>query len=222
MHWRWTSGVLSENRKTGKIPTAYPGDKAAAWESCEGCPLRTRGRPKIDNRFVVDPQHPTCYFWSGHGHGVIRTLATAEKRGTDYSLSAALANRLVSAKAARMSGGGDPSATDPTGYLAMERAVRAEGLAWLDYTHFWESRGAWLKGHAMASCDTWEQAVDAVAQGWRAAVHVPVVEGKRGVVDGVDWLLCPAQRTRPLTCNQCRLCDAGRVKRPSIIVFRNH
>lgn len=221
----WTTGVNSSNAKTGKIPTAYPADLSQAWESCDGCPLRSTTRARNGKAsFQVDPEHPVCYFWTGNARVAARNMQEAQERGKDYSLTYALANRLASARAVRMSGGGDPSSCDNAEYLQMEKTVREAGLAWLDYTHFWASKGAWLKGHALASCDSWDEARDAVSRGWRATVHIPesTLAEKQGVKYGLRYTLCPAQR-KPgdITCNDCRLCDA-RKQACDVIVFLNH
>jgi len=221
----WTTGVHSQNAKTGKIPTAYPADLSQAWESCAGCPLREVKRAQKGKRgFHSDPDNPACYFWTGQGRIGVKNMQTAQKKGRNYSLASALYNRLKSARAVRMSGGGDPAACDRVEYLEMEAAVRAEGLSWLDYTHFWKSTGAWLRGHAIASCDSWAEAREAVSRGWRAAVHVPerMLEERQGVKDGLRYTLCPAQR-KPgvITCNDCRLCDATKPA-CDVIVFINH
>lgn len=227
--WLWTIGVNSRNTKTGKIPSAYPASTEQAWTSCEGCSLRSKVRPfrRIANRlqFYIDRYNPTCYFWSGLGRIGTLMLQRYAAAGKDFSLEHALSSCLVSVKAIRMSAGGDPASTPILEYRHYLRLARAAGLAWLDYTHFWESRGAWLRGSAMASCDSWPDAVRAVRAGWRATVHVPSLppDALQGKVDGISYTLCPAQRTsrKPITCNDCRLCDASRPIVP-IIVFLNH
>lgn len=220
MQYRWTDGTQSENHKTGKIPTAFPADATEAWESCTGCVLRDRRRTGTAHR---PPQQATvaCYFWTGATHLAIRRLAAAEQRGRAYTLERALAGRRGDARAVRMSQGGDPNACDRTTYRQWRDTVQALGLAWLDYTHFWRSKGGWLQGMAMASCDTWAEAVAAVQAGWRAAVHVDALQALQGTVAGIKYTLCPAQRKKGVvTCNTCRLCDASRDVVP-IIVFLN-
>jgi hypothetical protein len=216
--WYWTDGRGSGNSKTGKIPTAYPADRHDAWKVCEGCPLRK------DTFEYSTPDNPTCYFWWGQGATVFPILTKAAARGKDYTLATALKNRLQSARAVRMSGGSDSSATHPSVYRQWYSQVKAAGLAWLDYTHFWKTRGNWLKGLALASCESWEEAHEAVKAGWRAAVHVSTLPELQGKHAGLKYTLCPAQRKgrqKPVTCNTCRLCDASKPVVP-VIVFLNH
>jgi hypothetical protein len=62
----------------------------------------------------------------------------------------------------------------------------------------------------MASCDTIAQADDAIAAGWKPAAIVPIFSNDpRGEVTpaGSRLLRCPAQRSKTVTCNDCRLCD---------------
>lgn len=223
MEWLWMTGRNSRNDKTGPIPTSYPADTAAAWASCEGCVLRA-GKRYPGKR---NPEKPQCYFWYGQAeHGMLK-MQEAAARGKDYSLPYALAKRRKAAKAVRMAGGGDPATTVPAEYFGFESLVHAAGLAFLSYTHFWKSKGSWLKGHAMASCDTFPEALEAVRAGWRAAVHLKpqdLPERPVGRANGISYVVCPAQREdKNTTCNQCRLCDASKTgKYPQIVIFRNH
>jgi len=230
MQYLWTDGRQSRNAKIGRIPTAYPADRAAAWESCAACPLRHarphRTMPNGQKRFVIEAGNPACYFWNGNGNIAFSLPARYPHR--DYSLDAALKNRWRGARAVRMSAGGDPSGNAPEEYRSWERQVRREGLAWLDYTHFWRGKGSWLRGHAMASVDTLAEAVAAVRAGWRAAVHVasmaelPQGRPQGKLAGGIRYTLCPAiRKPGQVTCNDCRLCDASHAA-CEVIVFINH
>jgi hypothetical protein len=220
--WLWITGKNSKNKKTGKIPTAFPADMTQAWNSCEGCILR-EGKRHIGTSDVLEPQ---CYFWYRLGSIGNKMIIDKWLTGKRYDLEYALNQRWKGAKAVRMSGGGDPSSTPPEEYFAMEGHVRRKGLAWLDYTHFWATRGHWLRLSAMASCDSWGEALRAVKGGWRATVHVASLKKPQGKYRGVRYTLCPAQRPvkagkKQVTCNDCRLCDASKSAVP-IIVFLNH
>jgi hypothetical protein len=49
---------------------------------------------------------------------------------------------------------GDPARADRRALLRAAQVVRAPGLAFLGYTHFWrETQNQSLRGHVMASCD---------------------------------------------------------------------
>ena len=197
----------SNNVKTGNIPQQFIGEtRELSKESCSGCPLLEK---------VCYAQNGTeAYF--GH-NSVIR----ANKKGKDYTLGNALKNRAKTAKYVRLGSIGDPSAVEDI--LEVGQTIREEGLGVLSYTHFWDSRGKFLKGEAMASCDTWEEAEQATNDGWRATVHVEALEQKQGKTEtGKRFTLCPAQRTdNRIKCNDCGLCDAKR-DAAEIIVFLNH
>ena len=77
----------------------------------------------------------------------------------------------------------------------------------------------------MASCHTWEDAEQAVEEGWRAAVHIPSLDHIKGISEqGSSYFLCPHDRMKQegkeqiITCNDCRMCDAAD-HGPDIIVF---
>lgn len=197
----------SDNVKTGNIPQQFVGEtRELSKESCTGCPLLEK---------VCYAQNGTeAYF--GH-NSVIRT----DKKGKDHSLKYALDHRAKSAKYFRLGAIGDPSAIEDI--LVIGEKIREYGLGVLSYTHFWNNRGEFLKGEAMASCDTWEEAEDATNKRWRATIHVDELPVKQGKTEqGKRYTLCPAQRTdNRIKCNDCGLCDA-KLDAAEIIVFLNH
>ena len=211
----------STNAKTGDIPQQYIGATVEqARSSCHGCPLLlpTTRRPH-GSTFRQRVFGFGCYAWRGYVAQGFRHMARAFARGKDYSLTTALANTLRSARYIRFGALGDPSAVDPDVLLAHEQHVRAAGLGILSYTHFWHSRGAHLKGRALASCETWLEAELAVSLGWRVALHVESLGKSQGRTEqGSTYLLCLWEGTHPRQCNACGLCDATR-KGPDIIVF---
>ena len=88
--------------------------------------------------------------------------------------------------------------------------IRAAGLRLLSYTLFWHLRGAHLKGRVIALCDTWQEAREAVAAGWRTSVHVTELDPRQGkTAHRTRYTLCPAQRGKGVTCNDCGLCDVA-------------
>lgn len=198
----------SSNRKTGNIPHQFIGQtRQESKGTCQGCALL----------------ETICYAHKGTDAMAHASIIRAAQKGKDYSLARALAKRDAQARFVRFGTIGDPSGIDPEAYQTAEQACRDEGLGVLSYTHFWGSRGAHLKGHAMASCDSWDQAEQATSQGWRAAVHVPTLAQPQGqTASGTRYTLCPAQRTENrVQCNDCGLCDATR-KAADIIVFLEH
>lgn len=198
----------SSNRKTGDIPQQFVGlTREESKASCAGCPLLAS----------------QCYAQNGTELFAHSSVIRAADRGRNYSLTAALAGRRRDARYVRFGAIGDPSALGAAAYRQDEQMVRAAGLGVLSYTHFWQTKGWWLKGRAMASCDTWEEVELATSPGWRAAVHVPSLDAPVGkTASGKTYALCPAQKTNlRVQCNACGMCDATH-KGPEVIVFLDH
>jgi hypothetical protein len=104
----------------------------------------------------------------------------------------------------------------------------------MSYTHQWYlDHAKHLKGHALASTDTMADAVDAIRDGWRVAIHVDEKEKLNGktlkenpqgeLKNGIKYFLCPAQRTdNAVTCNKCGLCDGTKDTKYNTIMFIEH
>lgn len=214
----------SKNQKTGDIPQQYIGaDKAEVTSTCQGCPLLTQTAP---DKTATRTKHQIfglgCYAHFGSVARAQRAIWRFVERGGNRSLTNALTNARRGAKYVRMSVIGDPSGLDDIQLQADEAQIRDSGMGVLNYTHFWQGKGAHLQGRAMASCDTWEEANAAVNAGWRAAVHVPDLEVLQGKTDaGHTYTLCPNQRPKATQCNECGLCDAAKPA-TDIIVFLEH
>lgn len=194
----WTPAA--QNRKTGRVPTAYVGEtRADTWSSCEGCALRG----------------DTCYAWAGTQarFGLSKIHAGFTREPWRYTLAHALKHRQRDARIARVTAIGDPTRANRAELLASLHLIRRAGLRVVGYTHFWrEEEGEALKRELMASCDSPAQADEAIALGWKATAVLPwdhvethgkffvTPAGRRGVV-------CPAQRLDRVTCNSCGMCD---------------
>jgi hypothetical protein len=202
----------SSNRKTGNIPQQFVGrtlEESRA--SCVGCAL-------FDS--VCYAQHGTPAL--GHASAI-----RAAKRGRNYSLETALQNRHPNARAVRLGANGDPSALGRREYTRVYRTIRNAGLGIRSYTHFWASRGSWLRGRALASTETLRDALMAVKLGWRTAL---VIDSRltRTQLDhlreafGIRAANCPAQvAPGSVTCNDCRLCDPEH-RGIDIVLFEQH
>lgn len=195
----WTP--QAQNRKTGRIPTAYVGEtREETRASCDGCALRDAGR---------------CYAWSGPQSqlGLPKVQNGLARRGAKfYTLAHALKNRLASARVVRVATIGDPARADRVELLVSLRTIRAAGLGVVGYTHFWREAGnEHLRRDLMASCDDVAQADEARAAGWRPAAIVDEVAADGGAVvetpGGARLVVCPAQRRDDTTCNTCGMCD---------------
>jgi hypothetical protein len=209
--------VIANNRKTGAIPSAYVGDTVeGAWKSCEGCALR-------DDR--------TCYAWTGLNGMRFKgaVVPGAKKDPKRYTLSAVLARLKDVVYAARIGVLGDPSRARRSELRTAIAHLRRRGIAVLGYTHFWrDPANQDLRGDLMASCDSPEQADEALALGWRPATVLPWWHvGPRFLTpEGAPGVVCPAQTKEKVTCESCRMCDpqhavwdAGRAK---VIGFVDH
>ena len=204
----WTSGT--SNRKTGNVPTGWIGSNIEeARQSCTGCPLLDNG----------------CYAHQGSPRIGFASLTKAFNRGLDRSFKTALRLRHKKAKMIRLGALGDPSAATDEQIKEIVETSEAQKISLVGYTHFWRRvDGARWRGKLMASCDTKQDLVDAIKDGWRATVVVPpdYPQVTKLEVDGKTHtlLVCPAQMKEKVTCNDCRLCDAS--KKGPHIAFRVH
>ena len=190
----WTAST--KNSKTGDIPTLWVGstrDESRA--SCKGCPLLESG---------------DCYAQYGTpaiGHG---SMIRAAAKGKGYTLREALKGTKRSAKMARFGAIGDPGALSKRYLDKATKAVRSIGLDVIGYTHHWRGRPD-LAGTFMASCETLEQADEAIASGYRAAVVLPWDHSatRYTTPNGARGIVCPAMTAEAkggsVTCNDCRL-----------------
>jgi hypothetical protein len=201
----------SANRKTGDMPQLAIGatvDETRASCAAVACPLLGAG----------------CYAWRGTPAMGLRSAQHSRAAGRGpMTLSAALALRAPSARAVRLGSIGDPAVLGARRLGAIVRTVRKLGLAVVGYTHGWRSRPA-LRCFLMASCETMEQADEAIAAGWRATVILdPKTPGKSLATPGGNRvLICPAQQQPGrITCNTCQLCDPAR-RGPAAIGFLKH
>jgi len=229
MLWRPTSG----NSKTGNIPQGYVGaTKQQTETSCAGCKLR-RKDPKTG-------EGGGCYYWQGQTQGAHESMRVRERRHPDeYTLEYALKNCRRTARYLRAAVGGDPNVFDRTTVQSWHDKTKAAGLQGvLAYNHFFKDKGSHLKGLTMASCDTLEDADEAIDAGWRAAVTIDshkLPGSKRKILNKTpEWageiyttpknrkvILCPAQVGRR-DCNTCGLCDATKHNNVPIIGFLRH
>jgi hypothetical protein len=108
----------------------------------------------------------------------------------------------------------------------MRTATLEAGLRPIGYTHQWQGAGSHMRGQIRASCDTPEQAQQALDAGWSPTLLLDI-DHPDGRFDVPGYpgagLVCPAQREgSAITCNTCGLCDGKRRSRPLVIGFKNH
>lgn len=200
----------SSNVKTGDVPTLWAGlTEEETRASCSGCSLLGEG----------------CYAWSGAVRfGAISARKKAAADPSSRTIAAAIAGAARSARMIRATGLGDIGRSGKAAADEVVSAAQSAGLALVGYTHHWREPSvatSW-RGRLMASTETLADADQAVDAGWRATVIVPA-DAPRVLETpaGRKVIVCPAQvREGAVTCNECRLCDAGRPG--PVIAFRAH
>jgi hypothetical protein len=208
--------------KVAGIPVAYIGSsRREARATCEatGCPLLDTGG---------------CYAWTGTPAMGFGAVCKGLDGGRRYSLRRALdeSSRFIGPErlplqAIRVAGLGDPWVIARKALQAMKREAIKDGVKWLIvYTHAWRDLGKHLKGLAMASCESLQDADQAVDQGWRATVILPwdAEQRPQRTPKGRKVSPCPAQLEKfegLKTCNACGLCDASRDLVP-VVGFFDH
>jgi hypothetical protein len=230
----WTAG--SNNRKTGDIPTAWVGGYDDRAKSCAGC-----------THFNADkPHRSACYAWTGTaglaGYSIDRA---AEKNPKKYTVVDALRRRSWSARVARLTAIGDPTAASDAELETCFGAIEGAGLRPIGYTQRWfDTARQWLRGYLLASTATPAAASRAISQGWKVARTVSLetfvaameadgphtLRQMNGTLTPSTLHLCPAQvaelqaDTAPTTCNDCRMCDVDALKRAGLdgVVFAMH
>jgi len=199
--------VSTSNRKTGPIPTQWVGaTRAETWASCDGCSLR--------------PDGPIggCYAWGGNTVRGAYSVRKAVANGKAADLATVLERTPRGAKCARLGAIGDPSRVDRKELLRDVKRLRKEGLKVLGYTHHSpkERKNSALKRHVLASCETIEQAVRAIKDGWLVALAGPKSHP--------GFITCTNYRKPEITCNVCGLCDVPTLKKTGKlgVVFPAH
>jgi len=207
----WT--LSTDNEKTGKIPTAWPDSFEDAKDSCRGCRQLKDG---------------TCYAWGGMLPRAMNSVigAAEESEPERFSLENCIrrARRLRAsiARAARLGPIGDPFGVYKRQLTADVALLREEGFAVLAYTHFWRRKASeHLRGFCRASCDDIEGAERAQSEGWAVSVILPWhYDQKTFMVGSQKGIVCPVQRGKAITCNDCRACDIERSRKP--VGFLDH
>lgn len=192
----WTVSEL--NKKTGLVLTSYVGPTLKHLRgSCEGCALLEQGR---------------CYAWTTLQRGAAeRILNTAARDLRYYDLANAVAryeSKKLEQKVARLCAIGDPARVPHDELIFAIETLKARGYSVLAYTHHWrEKRNQRLKTHLLASCNSPEEADEALALGWLPAVVLPSEhKGKTFTTPGgAKGIICP-EKTVGHTCGTCRLC----------------
>lgn len=211
----------SKNVKTGDVPTVWIGvtrEESRATCDAVACPLRPWARAG----------EILCYAWAGTP---ILGLSSVERKfnaGTlELDLEAQLKKRSPAARIIRIGAIGDPAVMSWGWWYRIDRLAKKYGLKTVSYTHGWRLRPD-LAGRTMASCDSLEEAVQARAAGFQAAVatrEVGLLDKPITLSDGSRAVICPAMsskaRGKPMTqCNDCALCTGKHLG--TTILFPDH
>jgi hypothetical protein len=209
----------SGNVKTGDIPQVWIGGSVEESKaSCDAanCALRpwVRGKDAM-----------SCYAWSGSSKMGFFSAIKANPVSPEFT--EVLKRRHPQAQAIRVGAIGDPCVMPWGWWYNLKRVAKRLGLQVLSYTHGWAKRPD-LAGRTMASCDSFEEAVEARKLGFQAAIatrEVGVLDKNIRLPDGSKAIVCPAMVAQAVgkaavTCNQCLKCDGSN---PSVsIVFPDH
>jgi len=210
----------STNSKTGDIPTVWIGktlDESRA--SCDSvkCPLRPWAR---DGQIM-------CYAHAGTPLMAFSSATKSVANGADRSLESAIENRSASARIIRVGAIGDPAVLPFSWWNRLQVLTKKAKLKIISYTHGWRDRPD-LVGLTMASCDSLEQAEQAAARGFRAAIATREVTADSKpfyLSNGDKVVVCPAIASKArgrqnVTCNDCQLCVAS--KAGAHVAFVDH
>ena len=111
-------------------------------------------------------------------------------------------SELFRDKIVRLGAYGDPSAVPVEVWDCITRVCSG----WLGYTHAWKRCDVRYRNYCMASCDTLEEAQEAMRRGWRPfyvrSKDEPLPEG---------FFSCPASEEagKRMNCDRCRVCSGG-------------
>lgn len=201
--------LRSTNRKTGDVPQVWilredlPPTVAARTGAdrsiCGNCPLRGR---VVDGRNVGR----ACYVVV---HRAPASVWLAYHRGAYRAMGRARLARLLTGAFVRIGAYGDPAAVPLDVWESMLTHVRG----WTAYTHQWRE-GFGLQDLAMASCETDQDARDAIDLGYRVFRITPTGSPR---LPGHAPCPASAEQGHRLTCLECGACNgADATSRPHV------
>lgn len=168
-----------------------------------------------------------CYAWELF---YLRILGEkiSDGRIKPRTLSDVIGVRAVKARIARHRVAGD-IVGDVDATLNECKTIDAAGLINIGYTHHWRSDEAQaLKGYFRASCNSIEEAEEAIAMGWAVSLTVYGESvPRRTKLAGQTAFLCPAKKnkedkSKDINCNSCTLCKVTDRTREKIVMFETH
>jgi len=198
VHWV----AVSKDAKTGPVVASYSPKNTCP----DTCTLKEGG----------------CYAW-GLFYLNVLGKKIADGRITIKSLSDALKERAASAKIVRHRIAGDVVG-DVAPTIEECKEVERAGLINIGYTHTWQEDASQpLKEYFRASCQSLDEVMRARGNGWATTL---IVENEGDVPsvlpNGERAYLCPAQRSKKVTCNTCTLCRVSPATAGKTVVFTAH
>lgn len=192
--------VKSNNRKTGNMAQVWilreDVNPVAAVQSgddysiCGNCPHRKQ-EDGSRSCYVNVGQGPNSV-WKAYKRG-----AYTEWKDSDDAIKSALKGRKI-----RWGAYGDPSVI----HLAIVEILNSFASGHTGYTHQWRQDFAQaFKGTFQASCDGFQDYLDATAHGWKTFTVVH----KNAVVDYAKQCPATVENSRA-KCLTCKLCDGAR------------
>lgn len=191
--------LKSSNRKTGNMAQVYilceninPVEAVQTGKDvtiCGNCPHR---KQQDGTR--------SCYVNVGQGPN---SVWKAYKRGVYRELSYLKMSQILKDKRIRWGAYGDPSVIDPGIVITLNKYAQGH----TGYTHQWRNEFAQVfKGIFQASCDGFQDYLDATAHGWKTFTVVH----KNATIHYAKQ--CPATVENSVAqCATCKLCDGARV-----------
>jgi hypothetical protein len=202
----WISS--SNDKKIGKVLASYSSKSTCP----DTCSLKTGG----------------CYAW-GLFYLNILSSKIEDGRIKSKSLKSALLERSHSAKIARHRVAGDV-VDDVESTVEECLLIEKEKIINIGYTHHWRSQEAKpLKKWFRASCQTFEEVLEARAAGWSTTLIMDqsAIPSKSFKMQNNEMAyLCPARigevGKKDITCNDCTLCRVDDKTKNKTVVFAAH
>jgi hypothetical protein len=208
---------VSGNEKTGPVSTTYV-TQASCWKGCaffgEGCYA----------------EYGKSGMWTGQLNEMVggkEAAIDARKIARD---EAKAIDSLTGKKDMRLHVVGDCRTNSAASIVAAaaERFMGRFGRKAWSYTHAWRkvARSSWGKVSILASCETVAHVVDAMSQGYAAALVVDKhpEDGRAYKVGEIVMVPCPAQTKDDVQCIDCKLCwrDEWLLEAKRCITFEAH
>ena len=201
----------SSNRKTGNMAQVWilrsdinpveALNTGADYSICGNCPHRKGENQLIDGQLIfIDKGERSCYVNAGQAPNSIFKAYKAGKYVHDPMLLES--RKAVKGRSIRFGAYGDPAIIRPVIVKTLIKACKSH----TGYTHQWRQEFAdQFVGLFMASCDGFNDYLEATSHGWKTFSVVPKGYQPSSIK------LCPATVINSKAqCNTCKLCDGAK------------